>query len=313
MKNRQLNILTASLLFVVFSVSAQNKSQLDTTKGRNKNYFLCAYMDGKSEDLRYCISTDGYRFTPINNGNKILKSTMGGKILRDPQILKDKKGVYHLIATNAWNSRDFAIWDSKDLIHWQNERIITISPPNADKTWAPEVIYNEKENNYLVYWTSSLGKDPTSWSIYYAKTNDFKIFSEPAILFKSDDIILDANIVKKESHYYMFYRYKKQIWRREANELIGNYSNPSLIIDANVEGPYVYKIANNKWNLIWDYYTKSGYYGMAESDNLIDWKWLSEVKFPYNNEKVLFPTGVRHGSILPITAKEYKRISKFKF
>jgi hypothetical protein len=283
-------------------------SSASVLKSQN-NYFLCAYMDGKAQDLRYCISADGYHFRPVNSGKTILKSTIGGKILRDPQILKDKKGVYHLIATNAWYSRDFAIWDSKDLVHWNNERLITISPQNADKTWAPEAIYNEKDKNYLFYWTSSLGKDSTTWSIYYATTKDFKNFSQPVILFKSDAIILDANIVESYGRYYMFYRYKKQIWRREASELIGNYINPNLIIDANVEGPYVYKVADNKWNMFFDYYTKSGYYGMVESENLTDWKWLTSQKFPYNNEIVSFPVGVRHGSIIKITAKQYKKLN----
>lgn len=299
MKNRYLISLVLILYSSVFNLRSQN------------NYFLCAYMDGKAEDLRYCISSDGYHFSSVNNGKTILKSTTGGKILRDPQILKDQKGTYHLIATNAWYSRDFAIWDSKDLVHWNNERLVTISPQNADKTWAPEAIYNEKDKNYLFYWTSSLGKDSTSWSIYYATTKDFKKFSEPAILFKSDAIILDANIVKYDNRFYMFYRYKKQIWRREASELTGNYTNPLLIIDSNVEGPYVYKSVGNKWNMIFDYYTKSGYYGMAESENQTDWKWLTSQKFPFNNDKVSFPVGVRHGSIVPISAKQYHRILKF--
>lgn len=288
-------------LLILLSSSTVLRSQ--------NNYFLCAYMDGKAQDLRYCISADAYHFRPVNSGKTILKSTIGGKILRDPQILKDKKGVYHLIATNAWYSRDFAIWDSKDLVHWNNERLITISPQNADKTWAPEAIYNEKDKNYLFYWTSSLGKDSTTWSIYYATTKDFKNFSQPVILFKSDAIILDANIVESYGRYYMFYRYKNQIWRREASELIGNYINPNLIIDANVEGPYVYKVADNKWNMFFDYYTKSGYYGMVESENLTDWKWLTSQKFPYNNEIVSFPVGVRHGSIIKITAKQYKKLN----
>jgi hypothetical protein len=154
-----------------------------------------------------------------------------------------------------------------------------------------------------------LGKDSTTWSIYYATTKDFKNFSQPVILFKSDAIILDANIVESYGRYYMFYRYKKQIWRREASELIGNYINPNLIIDANVEGPYVYKVADNKWNMFFDYYTKSGYYGMVESENLTDWKWLTSQKFPYNNEIVSFPVGVRHGSIIKITAKQYKKLN----
>lgn len=281
-----------------------------------KTYFLCAYMDGKDQDLRYCISSDGYHFTAVNDGNTILKSTMGGKILRDPQILKDKNGIYHLITTNAWSGRTFGMWDSKDLIHWTNEQSIAIAPVNADKTWAPEAIYNEKDKNYVFYWTSSLGKnDTTTWSIYYATTKDFKTFSEPAILYHSDKIILDANILKyKNDKYYMFYRLNNQIWRREADQLLGKYINPLLMIDANGEGPYVYQIDRYKWNIVWDLYRENGgWYGMAESENLTDWSWLTSKNQPFYNNKVSFPKGVRHGSIIPITYSEMKNIQEANY
>ncbi len=277
-------------------------------------YFLCAYMDGKAQDLRYCVSKDGYKFTQVNNGNALLKSTLGGKILRDPFILQDKKGKYHLIATNAWNGRDFAIWDSKDLIHWKNERLITASPVDADKTWAPEAIYNEKEDNWLFYWTSSLGDDPSEWAIYYATTKDFKHFSEAAILMKSDEIILDANIVKEKGRYYLFYRYKDSVWRMESEQLTGGgYKNPQKIIEANGEGPYVYQVKPGKWNMVWDYYKNNGYFGLAESDNLTDWNCLTSKSFPYNNEKASFPKGVRHGCVIPISNEQMKNILNSRF
>jgi len=287
----------------------------ENAQGENGG-FLCAFMDGGAQDLRYCISTDGYHFTQINDGKTILRSTTGEKILRDPQILKDKKGVYHLITTNAWAGRTFGMWDSKDLIHWTNEQSIAIAPVNADKTWAPEAIYNEKDKNYVFYWTSSLGKnDTTSWSIYYATTKDFKTFSEPAILVHSDVIILDADIVKyNKDKYYMFYRIYSQIWRKESNNLLGNYSNPTLIINANGEGPYVYKVGKQKWNIIWDLYKENGgWYGMAESENLTNWTLLTNQNTPLYNDKVSFPLGVRHGSIIPISRSELKRIMEANF
>ncbi len=278
-----------------------------------KNYFLCAYMDGKAQDLRYCVSKDGYKFTPVNNGNVVLKSTLGGKILRDPFILRDKKGVYHLIATNAWNGRDFAIWNSKDLVNWKNERLITASPVDADKTWAPEAIYNEKGDNYLFYWTSSLGDDSSKWAIYYATTKDFKHFSEAAVLMKSDEIILDANIVKFKDKYYLYYRYKEGIWRVESEQLVGGeYKNPLKMIDANGEGPFVYQVKPGKWNMVWDYYKNNGYFGLAESDNLTDWNWLTSKSFPYKNDQVSFPNGVRHGCVIPISKQEFSNIMMLK-
>ncbi|MBC8053126.1 MAG: hypothetical protein H7Y13_08675 [Sphingobacteriaceae bacterium] len=84
-----------------------------------------------------------------------------------------------------------------------------------------------------------------------------------------------------------------------------------MIINANVEGPYVYETGKNKWNMVWDYYGgNQGRYGMAQSTNLINWTWLTEKKPPYYNEKVSFPQGVRHGSVIPITLKQFEQIRK---
>lgn len=300
------------LFFTPILIISMGLNIIGQTKERA---FLCAFMDGGAQDLRYCVSSDGYHFVQVNEGKTILKSTMGGKILRDPQIIKDKNGIYHLITTNAWAGRSFGMWDSEDLIHWKNERVITVAPENADKTWAPEAIFNEKDDNYVLYWTSSLGNDNSSWSIYYATTTDFNTFSEPAILMRSDQIILDANIVKYcGNKYYMFYRYTDQVWRKESDYLLGSYTNPTLIIDANGEGPFVYKVSDTKWNMVWDYYRENGgWYGLAESENLTDWTWLTTKSKPFYTEKVSFPLGVRHGSIISITHSEMKKILNAKF
>ncbi len=294
------------LLVLLFSFSSLLFSQ--------ENYFLCAYMDGKAQDLRYCVSKDGYRFTSVNNGKALLKSNFGGKIIRDPFILRDKQERYHLIATNAWNGRDFAIWDSKDLVHWKHERLIKASPIDADKTWAPEAIYNEKGDNYIFYWTSSLGDEPSRWAIYYASTKDFKHFSEAAVLMESDEIILDAHIAKCKNKFFLFYRYREAIWRMESEQLVGEvYKNPQKMIDANGEGPFVYQVSPGRWNIVWDYFKNGGYFGMAESTDLTRWNWLTAKSFPYNNEKVLFPVGVRHGCVIPISKQQMDYILNSRF
>ncbi|MCZ4222152.1 glycoside hydrolase family 43 protein [Pedobacter rhodius] len=295
------------LIFTLFFLQTINLSAQQKTKA-----FLCAYMDGKAEDLRYFVSSDGYHFTNVNDGKSILKSTVGGKILRDPHIIQDKKGVYHLIATNAWKGRTFSIWDSNDLIEWKNERAIEVSPLDADKTWAPEAIYNEQDKNYVFYWTSSLADNNKSWSIYYATTKDFQHFSKPKILMRSGGIILDANIVKySNKKYYMFYRYENKIWRKTSDRLLGDYRDSTIVIDANVEGPFVYKTSAKKWNMIWDYYGgNQGKYGMAESVNLIDWKWLTDKNPPYYNSNVSFPDGARHGSVIAISTFQMDAILK---
>ncbi|HEY8780355.1 MAG TPA: glycoside hydrolase family 43 protein [Mucilaginibacter sp.] len=303
---RELRKLLSLLLLVptlINNVHAQKK----------KVAYLCVYMDGKSEDLRYCASTDGYHFTSVNNGDCILKSTLGGNILRDPQIILDQRGTYHLITTNGWKGRSFAIWDSQDLINWKNERLITASLEQADKTWAPEAIYDTINDDYVFYWTSSINQARGSWAIYYSTTKDFENFSTASILMNSDNIILDADIVKYQpDKFFMFYRYKNQIWKKTATSVTGHYGDSTLVVDANVEGPYVYQVGQGKWNMIWDYYGgNQGRYGMAESTDLVHWKWLTTKSFPYYNDTVSFPQGVRHGAVIQIATSQLKQIHDY--
>lgn len=119
--------------------------------------YLAAYFDktegaaDNPEKLHYALSRDGFHFTALNGGKAVLASTLGDKKMRDPMILRDQKGVFHLVVTNSWDKRPFTLWDSPDLIHWQNERLAFPSDPDLHPTWVPELGYDAKTKLYFVF------------------------------------------------------------------------------------------------------------------------------------------------------------------
>ncbi len=280
-------------------------------KEERKVAYLAAYMKGNDEkNMYYALCENKFIFSALNEGNPVISASFDDKLLRDPMVLQGKDGVYHLVATVSWKNRPFTIWDSKDLITWENERLVDIAPEGATKTWAPEFVYDEEKDLYLVYWTAEIHDDWSTASIYYATTKDFVNFSDTRILYKEDDGILDANIVKVNGLYHLIYR-RNGIRIVTSAHAQGPYSNSQLLTPENVEGPFAFPLKEgNGYGIVWDYFGKSLGYGLWTSPDFKEWIPVTNKKYPYYNENVEFPAGIRHGSIVGLTQKELKKIKK---
>ena len=271
--------------------------------------YLAAYMKGSDElHLYYALSEKGFLFEEINEGKSILSANYDDKLIRDPMVFKDEKGIFHLVATVSWKNRPFTIWDSKDLVIWENERIVDVAPENATKTWAPEIAYDSENKNYFVYWTGEVNNVWNTASIYYSITKDFKEFSKPQILFRDSVGILDANIIKIEGVYNLIYR-KNGIWVVTSRNATGPYTNPYQLSPENVEGPYAFPLRDTVgYGIVWDYYGGSTGFGLLTSLDFKNWTRVTNKKAPYYNENVKCPASIRHGSILGITQKELNKL-----
>lgn len=288
-------------------------SVAQTKKEKNKKVaYLAAYMKGKDEKhLYYAIAKNNFTFEEINGGKPVLSASFDDQLIRDPMIFQDTNGAYHLVATVSWKNRPFTIWDSKDLIHWENERLIDVAPENASKTWAPEIAYERKTGQYFAYWTGEVNKQWSTASIYYATTTDFKTFSNPQILLKDTVGILDANMIFANGLYHLFYRKSNSIWVVTAPDALGPYSNAYKFSPENVEGPYVFPLRDTiGYGIVFDYYGGSAGFGLMTSADFKNWNRITNPKAPYYNDKVKFPDGIRHGSILGITAKQLTSLNK---
>lgn len=278
---------------------------------KQKVAYLCAYMTGQDErHLYYAVADTAFRFQVINNGQPVLGASYDDQLVRDPHLFCDQKGMYHMVATVSWKNRPFTLWDSDDMILWRNERLVDVAPEGATKTWAPELAYDEENDLYFVYWTADIGGDFRTAAIYYATTKDFFNFSKPQVLYReADDGILDANIIKVDDTYHLFYRYQKHIWAVTSKCALGPYANCRQVTKDNVEGPYVFPLNDSSgYGIVWDYYGGSKGFGLATSVDLQTWKNVTNRRHPYYNDSVCFPHGIRHGSIVGITKKQLKQL-----
>lgn len=163
------------------------------------NYYLFSYFIGEGvneESIYYAVSSDGYRWTNINNGQPVLTSTMGTTGVRDPFLLRSEDGeTFYLIATDLcinksgdWGkaqdegSTSIMIWESNDLVYWSEQRMVEVGVEGAGCVWAPEAYYDKTTGEYIVFWSSRV-KDGGAYNhrVYYATTKDFVKFSKAQI------------------------------------------------------------------------------------------------------------------------------------
>lgn len=291
-------------------------------------YLFCYFVGNHphEERVRFAISKDGYNFTAVNENKPIIIQTKGKKCCRDPFIFRDNDGVFHIIATDmkseeGWaNNNSMVMWDSVDLVHWTNERIIDFSnfeeTKNANRVWAPQVIFDKFKNEYMVYWTHNNADDDLDTITWYAYTKDFHTFTTPPqVLFKpkSGMCAIDADIIEHNGKYYLYQAdgEKEAICYCVADRPDGPYyepdSNKVSVADTALEGNCIYRIlGTDKFVMIADQFRKGGYF-MQETTDLMNFSKVDESRFSLNH---LAP---RHGSVLYITEQEYKLLEISKF
>ena len=286
-------------------------------------YLFCYFAGNcpEKESVHFAVSSDGYNFKALNNNEPVIKQKLGKTCCRDPFIFRDEIGVFHIIATDmrsndGWNSNNsMVVWDSDDLINWKNERIIDFSKfentKNADRVWAPEVLFDKKKIEYMIYWTHNNADDSLDTIIWYAYTKDFTtLTTEPKVLFrpKSGMCAIDADIIEKDGKYYLYQAdgEKEAICYAVSENADGPYYEPDdnrvSVATTALEGNCIYRIdGTDKYVMIADQFKNGGYF-MQETTDMIHFKKVDESKFSLNH---LNP---RHGSMLHITDEEYERL-----
>ncbi|MBF9141214.1 glycoside hydrolase family 43 protein [Hymenobacter sp. BT439] len=286
-----------------------------------KETLLFASFRGNGEDgLHLASSSDGYHWTALRNDQSFLKPTIGkDKLMRDPCIIRGHDGRFHMVWTTSWHERSIGYASSKDLIHWSEQQSIPVmeAEPTAKNCWAPEITYDTKNHQYLmIYWATTIpGRFPQSETtleggnnhrIYYVTTKDFKAYSPAKVLYDQGFNVIDATIQPVGSRFVMFLKdetrepIQKNLRLAFSDQLLGPYSPPSAPITGKywAEGPTAIHL-NSEWLVYFDKYTEHKY-GAVSSTDLKHWTDVSE--------RLDFPKGTRHGTILRITRKELARI-----
>ena len=266
---------------------------------------------------------DGTTYWALNGNKPILDSKVisstGG--VRDPHILRGGDGkTFYMVLTdmvsgNGWDSnRAMVLLKSTDLVNWSHA-VINMqkrydNQANLKRVWAPQTIYDPEAGKYMVYWSMKHGDGADI--IYYAYANDdFTDFTgEPKPLFlpQNGKSCIDGDIVYKDGVFHLFYKTEGHgdgikvattrsltsgKWEEEPDY---KQQTPEA-----VEGAGTFKLINqDKYILMYDVY-KKGRYQFTESTDLKNFKVIdSEVKMNFHP---------RHGTVIPITRSELKRIT----
>jgi hypothetical protein len=281
---------------------------------------MFSYFTGNGESgLHLAYSEDGYHFYPLNNGQSLLTPTAGGdKLMRDPCIIRGGDGLFHMVWTVSWNEKGIGYATSPDLIHWSDQRYLPVMEheEHARNTWAPEVFYDEDEQIYLIFWSSTIeGLFPETQSDlenaynhrkYYTTTKDFRTFSETTLFYEPGFNVIDGTIIKSDGEYVMFIKdetiepAEKNIRITRSHKLTGEYGPASEPVTGNywAEGPTVTK-AGDQWIVYFDKYVE-GTMGAVTSNDLETWTDISD--------KISFPEGTRHGTVFSITKSEFENL-----
>ena len=304
---------------------------LAPAKAADDSGFLFVTFRGQQgpmdEQIYFALSQDGRNWAALNGGKPVLVSELGEKGVRDPYLLRshDNKKFY-LIATDlSWardrnvgrsiraGSRSIMIWESTDLASWSEPRLVKVAPDDAGCAWAPEAVYDEETGDYMVFWASTTKRDNfAKHRIWAARTKDFKTFGEPFIYIEKPVTIIDTTIIHDGRAYYRFTKDEqfKAVTLETSPKLMGPWADVpefSLSTLRGHEGPecYIVEPASDgkpaTWCLILDHYAKGrGYQPFVTQD-------LAKGQFT-PGEGFSFPFHFRHGSVLPVTGAEYRRL-----
>ncbi len=312
---------------------------------QNYSAYLFAYFKGEGsaqgEQIYFAVSKDGLHWTDLNDGNPVLTSTLGEKGLRDPFIMRSADGTkFYVIATDLkiygngnWSaaqttgSKSIMVWESSDLIHWSDQRMCQVAPQGAGCTWAPEAVYDEKNEEYLVFWSSKIPStqnvpnNDNTHRVYYCTTKDFVKFGETKVWMDLKNqsgrtiSVIDATAIKVGDTYYRFKKNEateahrsgmpstgKYVILEKSNSLHGEWTEikSSMSQISGVEGPTCFKMnGEDKWCLFLDDFGGKGYFPMITSD-------LSSGEFKQlSSSEYSLPSVMRHGSVINLTEEEY--------
>ncbi len=290
------------------------------------------------EQVYFSVSADGTHWEELNGGNPVLQSTMSKKGCRDIECVRLKDGSFVILTTdecivdrmdenhqvnwkivNRTGSHGLCMWKSKDLVSFSEQKIIPIGREDFGCLWAPEVIYDDVNDEYVIHWGSTVSQDDFShMSIYYSVTKDFESFSRPKLFFTKSNEILDTHIRKINGKYHMFYKNAHDPgmnMHAVSDDLYGPYIHDAAFeeymytIDKQncFEAPTTMVLPDGRWCLLIDFFgcekEKMGYVPFISEK-------AGDCNFKRCDELFSFPYGFKHGGITQITDEEYARLKE---
>jgi len=300
--------LIGSALIVLCLCACSNK-QISKDE---KEIYLFSYFKGNGDGLHLAYSEDGLAWEALLDDAILLKPEIGkDKLMRDPSIVQDDEGTFHMVWTTGWWDQGIGYASSPDLVNWSGQQNIPVMEKfeGTRNTWAPELFYDRREKIFYIFWASTIPgafpEFPTSESErglnhrqYYVTTRDFKTFSETKLFFDPGFSVIDGAILEKDGLYYLFVKNENSA-PAEKNIRVTSHTEPydfptevsaPITGDYWAEGPAPLQIGDYVY-VYFDKY-RQGEYGAVRSTDMQHWEDVSDA--------ISFPEGIRHGTAFKV-------------
>ncbi|CQR57469.1 glycoside hydrolase family 43 protein [Paenibacillus riograndensis] len=285
--------------------------------------YLLSYFKESAEQFFLAGSMDGLHYTEWNGGLPLHISGIGTGRIRDPFLLIDSRGRYHLLWTDGWNSRSIGYASSLDLKQWENEQLIPLMEhlPETQNVWAPEAYYDSACEAYRIVWSSTIGAGPRNHRIWSVTTKDFVSFSPAELFFDPGYNVIDASIADTGSGYLMLFKDERgsnvQGTEYKAIRSCPVYSTSDgtvtfgpiseLLTPALTEGPTLYELSvshasSYRWIMLADGFQDASYTVMGSAD-LEHWQQIPAAE-------ITLPPGLRHASVLRLPERFVQSLEK---
>ncbi len=288
------------------------------------------------EQVYFAVSRDGFNWEAVNNANPVLTAKLGEKGCRDITVIRLHTGGFVVLTTdlcivyrmdenhnvdwkkvNSSGSKCLRMWKTDDLVHFSEEKLIHMGRDDFGCLWAPEIFFDEENEEYLIHWGSTLAEDKFKhMSVFCSTTKDFETFSEPKMYFTKDNEILDSHITKIGDTYHLFYKnsdHPPMNMHATSKNLYGPFEHDEAFEKymesfgnaGSYEGPTSYILPDGRWVLMLDFFgcerEKMGYVPFVS-------KTPGVAEFERRADLVSFPYGFKHGGVIEITEEEYTRL-----
>lgn len=271
-------------------------------------YMFSSFREPATDGLYLAYSEDGYHWKDL--GGSWLKPEVGSqKLMRDPSVVQDAKGTYHMVWTSSWKGDlGFGYANSEDLIHWSEQQFI---PAMTDTTtvnvWAPEVFYDDEQDQFIIIWASTvpfkfprgIEDENNNHRMYYMTTKDFKSFSDTKLYYDPGFSVIDCVIVKRAPKDYVLVlkdntRPNRYLQAAFGESPLGPWENMTEPFSGLLtEGPTVEKVGDD-YLVYYDFYGEKRYAAVKTTD----FKSYEDV-----SDQISLPEGHKHGTIFKTNEK----------
>ena len=279
---------------------------------QSKTVYLFSSFRGNGEDgLHLACSDDGLKWAALNDDKPFLKPQVGGKLMRDPCIIRGPDGVFHMVWTTSWTDRGIGLAHSEDLIKWSKQQFVPVMKHEAKarNCWAPEITWDPAGRQYVLYWattiparfTETAKQGDRAWNhrMYCTTTKDFKTYTPTRLFYEPGFNVIDSTLIRHGDRYVMVLKDEtrhppaKNLRIATSDRATGPWGKASAPFSPKglwVEGPTCLKVGGY-WHVYFDAYRKHRYGAMRTRD-FKAWEDISD--------RLVLPKGIRHGTAFAV-------------